>query len=378
MGEKKIGLGLIGCGNIGQIHSASFARLAENGVPIRAVIASDPLEEHRRAISDNWRFEILSPDAGDVITHPEVDAVFLCTPTFTHRDLILSILSANKHLYSEKPLAPDFETVKEICQEVAKNPVIAQVGFQMRHNAMHASVKRMVERAEYGRPVGYLYRDDECWPTTEFSCFASDWRSQGKLSGGGPLIEHSIHGIDLLAWLFGPPVRVSAATRSVFGYDVEDVACLVIEHESGVIGTLLSVYGGVEAREESRFEVFFEKATVEITWGVLVESEENHFRITRSGESPEDIPFEMILRERLSELGLKFKPFFWNELASLDFFNSIQKAKPACPGFGDALIAHAVVEAAYRSASEKRMVELKELLPAELAKALSINCALSQ
>ena len=56
------------------------------------------------------------------------------------------------------------------------------------------------------------------------------------------------------------------------------------------------------------------------------------------------------------------RPFFWNELAHRDYFDSISKKRPASPGFRDALIAHATVEAAYRSAQEKRVVEIKELI----------------
>lgn len=362
MPQKVVGVGLIGCGNIGQIHAASMAHIAEDGVLIRPVIAADLSEDNRAEVRSNWHFEQMAADPQEVIAHPEVDAVFVCTPTFTHRDLVFSILKARKHLYSEKPLAPSFETVKEICKAVASSPVISQVGFQMRRNAMHARVKGFVESKEIGAPISYMIRNDECWPTTEFSSFTSTWRSQRKFSGGGPLIEHSIHAIDLASWMFGPPKRVSALTRSVFGFDVEDVAAVAIEHESGVIGTLMTIYGGVAGREESRFETFFEKGTVEVTWGVLVESGDDSFRITRSGEETVSIAPGRLLDEHLARLGVRLRPFFWNELASRGFFESVRTGIPGSPGFGDALIAHATIEAAYRSAREKRMVEIKELI----------------
>jgi len=75
--------------------------------------------------------------------------------------------------------------------------------------------------------------------------------------------------------MFGRPRRVSAATRSIMGYEVEDTAALVLEHVSGVIGTFVTVFGGVVGREESRMEVFFRDGIVEITWGVLVDTPEN-------------------------------------------------------------------------------------------------------
>ena len=362
MAAKLIGVGLIGCGNIGQIHAASLGNLAAAGAGIRPVMAADVSAECREEACSNWAFERLVSDPEELIADPEVDAVYICTPTPTHRDLIYSVLKAKKHLYSEKPLAPSFDTVKEICARVMAAPVIAQVGFQMRWNAMHAQVKKYIETGELGRPMSYLARDDEAWPTTAVSSFASDWRSQKKFSGGGPLMEHSIHALDLASWMFGPARRVSAATSSVFGYDVEDAAALSLTHESGVIGTLLTLYGGVEGREESRFEVFFERGVVEITWGVLVSTEENSFRLEMAGESAVRIAPDELLTQHLQRLGVQTRPNFWNELASRAFFESIRAGRPAAPGFQDALIAHATVEAAYRSAREKRMVELKELI----------------
>src|SRR5450759_5546532 len=93
------------------------------------------------------------------------------------------------------------------------------------------------------------------------------------------LLAHAIHSADILTWLFGPPVRVSAVSRRVFGYDVEDVAALVIEHRSGVVGTLLTIFNGVRGREERRLEAFFERAAVEVTTNLLDEAPEDSFLI---------------------------------------------------------------------------------------------------
>ena len=359
---KLLGVGLIGCGNIGRIHAASLAHIAADGVPIRPVIAADPSIKCCEEAACNWPFERLVADPQEVFADPEVDAVFLCTPTATHRDLILPILAAGKHLYAEKPLAPSFHVVQELYEAVAATPIVAQVGFQFRWNSMHTKVKGLVESREFGSPMSYLVRDDECWPTTEFLDYSSSWRSKREYSGGGPLIEHSIHAIDLVSWMFGPPRRVSAITRSVFGFGIEDAAALCLEHESGVIGTLMTVYGGVQGREERRLEVFFERGIVEVTSGVLVDTEDNSFRMEIAGETTVRIDPNVILREHLAALGVSVQPFFWNELASRAFFESIQTGRPASPGFADALIAHATVEAAYQSAKYKRAVDISELI----------------
>ena len=81
MPEKPIGVALIGCGNIGQIHATTFAHLAADGVLIRPVMAADPVAENRENAASDWPFERLVADAKEVFGNPEVDAVFICTPT---------------------------------------------------------------------------------------------------------------------------------------------------------------------------------------------------------------------------------------------------------------------------------------------------------
>jgi predicted dehydrogenase len=162
--------------------------------------------------------------------------------------------------------------------------------------------------------------------------------------------------------MFGPPRRVSAITREVFGFGIEDAATLCLEHESGVIGTLMTVYSGVQGREERRLEVFFERGIVEVTSGVIVDAEENSFLVQPAGEPATRTDPGVILTDHLTALGVGTRPFFWNELASRAFFESVRAGRPASPGFTDALIAHATVEAAYRSAKHNSFVDVSELI----------------
>ena len=70
----------------------------------------------------------------------------------------------------------------------------------------------------------------------------------------------------------------------MFGYSVEDVAALTIEHRSGVIGNLVTVFNGVQHREERRLEVFFERASVELTTDFVVGAPEDSFLVHRADE----------------------------------------------------------------------------------------------
>ena len=224
---------------------------------------------------------------GAVIEDPAVDAVMITAPTSTHRDLVLATLAAGKALFCEKPLAPSFTEVEEICGAVAAAAKPSQVGFHSRFHPIVNELRDLVVSGEVGAPMAYTLRDDQYWPTGAVVPGHTSWRSERAQAGGGALLEHSIHAADLVCWMFGPAVRVSARTRSMFGFEVEDVAAVTIEHASGVVGTILSVFNGVRGREERRFEVFFEGAAVEATTDFIVGASEDSYMVQRPDREPE-------------------------------------------------------------------------------------------
>lgn len=367
-GAPAIGLGLVGAGMIAQIHAAGLAHLERDGeIRVRAVAAFDPSESARAALARNWPIPRFADHAASVIDDPEVDAVMVLTPTAFHRDLVLAVLAAGKPLYCEKPLAPVFPVVRELCDAVAaaerSGSTTAQVGFFSRHHHLMARLKRVIDSGELGAPMGFALRDDQYFPAGDFVSGHSDWRADRAIAGGGALLEHSIHATDLLAWLFGTPASVFARTRHVFGYEVEDVAALTIEHTNGVVGNLVTVFHGGLGREERRLEVFFERGVVEVGTDFLVGAPEESWRIQRRGKPPEDVPPVEILAEHLDALGVRGGSFaFFQYLTDRDWLRAIASGVPASPGFADALVAHGIVEAAYRSAASGAPVALDDVL----------------
>jgi len=281
-----------------------------------------------------------------------VDAVMITSPTATHRELVTATLAAGKPLLCEKPLAPTFADVKALCDAVQASPVAAQVGFHSRFHPIVAKVRSFVTSGQLGAPMGYIVRDDQYWPTGAVVPGHSSWRSRRHEAGGGALLEHSIHAADIVCWLFGPARRVSAATRSVFGFDVEDVAALTIEHTSGVVGTLLTVFNGVRGREERRLEVFFEDAALEATTDFIVGAAEDGLVLQRPDAPAERIDLVSLRERHFAALGVARRDFiFYTYPADRHWVRTVLAGEPASPDFADALRAHALVDAAYRAAA---------------------------
>ena len=357
-------LGIIGCGSIAQAHAAALRFLADDGL-VRVVAAADPdAAGVERVASIYGPIEHTGADCHAVIANPEVDAVVNITPTRFHRDYIAAIADAGKPCFTEKPLAPTFDVVCDIVRIVRSAGIPVQVGFQSRFHPLMRRLRDMVQTGESGAPMAYTLRDDQFWPTGDVVAGHSSWRSNRAEAGGGALLEHSIHSCDILIWLFGPVARVYATTRSMFGYSVEDAATLTIEHESGVIGNLVSVFNGVQHREERRLEVFFEQASVECTTDFVIGAPEDSFLVHRGAEAhAQRYDVEQLRREAFAADG--FDPdrqvFVYQYFGHHAFAAAVQAGREPDPGVHDALRAHALVEGAYRSAAARQVVEIATL-----------------
>ncbi len=351
-------IGLVGCGMIGQIHADGLKKLADEG-DVVAVAAADPSAEARDAVGRNCTFARYASDPNDVILDPDVDAVMVTSPTSSHRDLVHAVVDAGKPLLCEKPLAPTQYIVEELCDAVGESGLPAQVGFHSRFHPLIINLFEVVKGGDLGAPMGYTLRDDQYWPTGHIVPGHSSWRSDRTQAGGGALLEHSIHAVDILCWIFGPVRRVHAQTRRVFGFDVEDVAALMVEHESGVVGTLLTVFNGVRGREERRIEVFLESGSVEVTTDFTVGAAEDSFLVQRPDHPAVRVDLAVLRDEQFTRMGIQRRDFlFYTYVADRAWVNAVRGNRTVSPDFEDARRAHRVVDAAYRSAEEGAPVSL--------------------
>ncbi|HVM64728.1 MAG TPA: Gfo/Idh/MocA family oxidoreductase [Acidimicrobiales bacterium] len=357
-------VGIIGCGSIARAHAAALRFVADDGL-VRTVAVADPdAAGMARVAQILGGVDRTYPDGYQLLNDPEVDAVVLITPTRFHRDYIAAGADAGKPLFTEKPLAPTYPVVREIVDLVRASNLPVQVGFQSRFHPLYRHAHGLISGGDHGAPMAYTLRDDQFWPTGAVIPGHSDWRSVRAEAGGGALLEHSIHSCDLVSWLFGPARRVHATTRAVFGYDVEDVAALVIEHESGVVGTLLTVFNGVRAREERRLEIFLEQASIEITTDFIIGAPEDSFLIHRA-DAPDAERLDVGQLRRVTIAADGFDPdrevFVYQYFAHRAFAAAVRDGMAPSPGIDDALRAHQIVEAAYRSAASRQPVEISQL-----------------
>src|SRR4029077_11620511 len=186
----------------------------------------------------------------------EVDVVWICTWTAAHLAAVEAAAERGVAIFCEKPLAPDLDDAARVTAALERVP--HQVGLVLRWAPVFANAAARISSGEFGRVLATVMRDDQYFPIQGF--YGSTWRKEVAHAGGGTLIEHSIHDVDVLRWLLGDPVSVSARTACRFGHPgIEDTAAVTFAYEDGSVAQLTSVWHQVLTRESGRhLEVFCE------------------------------------------------------------------------------------------------------------------------
>jgi predicted dehydrogenase len=342
---------MVGCGHIGTVHSFALKQLTDAELIDARITATFDLDAAKAEALARHHDATVAADLDGLLD--AVDVVWICTWTAGHLGAVEAAAARGLPVFCEKPLAPTIADCRAVAGALARVP--HQVGLVLRHAPVFRAVADAVASGRYGRPMALVLRDDQYFPIQ--GIYGSTWRADVDKAGGGTLIEHSIHDVDVIQWILGPAEAVGARTASTFGHaGIDDVASLALTCPDGVMATLVSVWHQVTTRPSTRrLEVFCEEAflwTEDDHLGPL------HVETSAGAEVLEGDPPEWI--DRLTVPEVLAKPLAQYAAPSKDFLDAIARDGEAARGFPDAtvaLAAHEVVEAAYRSAADGGAVQ---------------------
>jgi predicted dehydrogenase len=209
-----------------------------------------------------------------------------------------------------------------------------------------------------GSPMNFVLRDDQFFPIR--GQYQSTWRKDKDITGGGTLIEHSIHDVDFMRWFFGDIEEVRASMKYFSAREVEDQANVWLKFENGAEGMLSSIWHELGMRGSNRLiEIFYNKALLHLELDGGSKSTMPHFY-----QMGEENPIKINYRETndyiKEKLGIQSK-YELGEYTYEDysFLKSIQQDKQPQPDFSAGVYAHKVVEAAYASARNNSTMKLR-------------------
>lgn len=360
----RVRIGLIGTGVIGAAHSTVLKHIG-SALPgmLELVAAADPAERARQMFADVYGYRDLYADGHQLIADAEVDAVFVCTPTVYHADLVSAAAQRGVAIFCEKPLAMTCAEGRQMIAAVERAGVPSQIGLVLRFSAVYTVMRDLLRDPRAGAPIGVVFRDDQVFPIR--GVHDSSWRADRTQSAGGTLIEHGVHDLDLLTWLFGPVQRLRAWEQNRAGHPgIEDYMAVELELPRGLRAQLINVWHNMIQRPSNRrLEIFCENAFF---------AAEGDFQcdiLCQYGDGPEEIiPAAEVLQRFLAHHpqapeGLREMYGVSYLVQDLSFVESLRRGRSPEPSMQVGLEAQRLAAATYHAARSGSEVDVLHFEP---------------
>ncbi len=335
----------MGTGVIAWAHAIGLQAMIAAKVVDASVVAVHDLDATRAAGFAAVLGAEVVPSTAEVLDR--CDVVWVCTPTASHRAVVEAATARGCAVFCEKPLAPDLAGAEALAALVAGSGVPAQVGLVLRFAPVFRALRDVLASGELGDPMTAVFRDDQYFPVQ--GVYGSTWRGDVAVAGGGCLIEHSIHDLDILRFCLGEVTEVTGRTADFSGHDgVEDVATVALQFASGASAQLVSVWHDILSRGSTRrVEVFGREGVAWLDNDFLGPL---HVQ-TSEGIEVRPCPPPGWVRDLAlgdDDIGLAVSAYVEADRAFLD---AVAAGRRPEPSFAEAVVAHRLVDATYRSAA---------------------------
>ncbi|AMM20350.1 oxidoreductase [Frondihabitans sp. PAMC 28766] len=246
---------VVGCGIIGRHH----ARVLVGHPDFVVTAAVDAVLPAAVGLADEVAASgaprpLVTDSLEAALEGAEIDVVVVCSPSGLHVSLAETALAAGRHVVIEKPLDVSVKSarrISELASAAAPQGLMVSVISQHRFDPANRVVAEAAHAGRFGRISSGLA--SVAWWRSQGYYDSGDWRGTWALDGGGAVMNQGVHNVDLLVWMLGRPVEISAQTGLLAHerIEVEDVAVATVRFESGalaVIHATTAAYPGLSTR----------------------------------------------------------------------------------------------------------------------------------
>jgi predicted dehydrogenase len=224
-----IGIGIIGCGLIGETHAQCLVELGEG---VRLFFDIDPARAADLAEKFGGK---VAKSAEELIASPEIEAVYICTHHDTHASLAQLAAEHGKHIFLEKPMAVNEVDCRKIVDAVDRAKVYCMTGFKLRFNPLATRAKELIPKPTL--IVAHIL--DDRWP--------DDSWANDPVKGGGNVLSQGCHAVDLACeFARSKPLRVLAEGGNLHhpGIDITDTLAMTITFANGTLANIVIADAG--------------------------------------------------------------------------------------------------------------------------------------
>ncbi|MHB0878872.1 MAG: Gfo/Idh/MocA family protein [Anaerolineae bacterium] len=255
--SKRVKWGIIGAGVIAPNHATAIT--SSQYADLVAVCDVDVPKA--KAFAEKWGNPAVFSDYEQMLDSGTVEVVSICTPSGLHPQMTIAAAKRGVHVLCEKPMGITLAQMDAMMAAVRESGIKLEVVFQRRTSPLSQQVREAVRSGILGQMVlgdAYLkyYRSPAYYKS-------ADWRATWALDGGGALMNQGVHGVDLLLWIMGSPVKsvFAKAEAKVRDIEVEDTALAILTFENGAYG-LIEGTTSVNPGEPTTFALQGERGTI--------------------------------------------------------------------------------------------------------------------
>ena len=345
----KIKWGVIGCGGIADRRTLPGMMLADNAELIAVMDAYMPAAEKcKEKYNAKYAFDKME----DVLAIDEIQAVYIASPVFCHKEQAFAAADAGKDILIEKPVGLTAAEAEEIAAYCESKGVKMGVGFMMRFHSYHQAMKEIVSSGKIGEIVS-ARAQLTCWYPEMENC----WRQDIKLSGGGAMMDMGVHCVDLIRYITGLEVVEAAGIcgNQVFKYSVEDAGGVIMKLSNGAVAYVDANFNIPDAAAKCKIEFYGTKGSI-FAQGTISQVEGGEIEVLCTGDA---LGYDANQnRDEVAPLEVKveFGNMYTKEIEA--FGRAVAGEAPVAITAQDAIASQKVIEAAYSSCANKTYAKL--------------------
>ncbi len=379
MKNNEIRIGMIGFDAMGKMHTYAVKNLPFffDTPPFSASIEGivTRTQEKSSTVAATYGIPLATTNEDDLIYHPDIDAIDICTPNICHFETAKKALLAGKHVYCEKPLCDNEKDAMALAELAERQGLVAMTVFNNRHLTAVVRARQLIDEGHIGRilhfDMQYLHN----------SCIDPDrtvgWKQDRTVCGrGGVLFDLGSHVLDLAVFLCGKFKSISGKAQIAYkthktkdGKDWQTNApeafYMMSQTAEGAHGMLTVSKLTTGANDDLSFAIYGERGSLRFS---LMQPNFLEFYDTATVDKPQGglRGYTMIecVGRAPAPAGIFPSPkapagWLWGHVMSMyRFLDGVYTGKPAAPTFRDGAYVQRLMELALLSDAEGKTMEV--------------------
>jgi len=253
--DDAVKFALVGCGRISQVHFTVLGQEPRADLIAVADVDSTAAEGAAEAFGAQ-----AYTDPVRMIEAEKPDAVILCTPPNTHRELATAALAAGAHVLCEKPLAITVADAGAMVEAARTADRTLMMASKFRYMDSIIKARAILQSGILGEVI--LFENEFCAHVD----MRNRWNSVASIAGGGVLIDNGSHSVDIVRYLCGPIQSLQALRGKQWqDIEVEDTCRVFARCEDGTTASI-DLSWSIHKENAHFIHIYGTEGTLEIGW----------------------------------------------------------------------------------------------------------------